>query len=105
MIIGIPSDDALTVSDHFGRSKTFVLIELWNGMKRREIVDNPHNSEPDEKSGHGRLLKMLAENRVNMVVCVNLNPRMQKNLESMHIAVTRCEPGSRIDAIIDPLHG
>ncbi len=98
MIIGIPTDDGKTVSEHFGRSGEF-LIAVLNGkdIVSRTSVENPHNKEASEQSGHGKLLKMLVEHKVNQVICSNINPKMQRNLGSLGIAVVRCDPDSMIE--------
>ncbi len=98
MIIGVPTDDGKSVSEHFGRSKYFMIIDKEQGREtHHRLVENPHDKEENEQSGHGKLLKMLVENKVSKVVCFNLNPRMQKNLESLKIEVEKVEEGSRIE--------
>lgn len=97
MIIGIPTDDGDAISEHFGRSKYFAVIDKEEGKEtQHRLVDNPHDKEENEQSGHGKLLKMLVENRVSKVVCFNLNPRMQKNLEALRIEVEKEESGKRV---------
>jgi predicted Fe-Mo cluster-binding NifX family protein len=101
MIVGIPTDDGVTVSEHFGRSRSFLIAKIENGiLTGRNLYENPHNKESDDKAGHGRVLKLLTDNKVNKVVCFNLNPRMQENLESLKIKVERSELNSRIDDIL-----
>jgi predicted Fe-Mo cluster-binding NifX family protein len=104
MIIGIPSDDGINVSEHFGRSERFLLAEVKGAqVLNKNFVDNPHNKEVNEQSGHGKLLKMLVDHNVNKVICFNLNPRMQKNLESLGITVERCGIDSKINRILQHL--
>ncbi len=101
MIIGIPTDDGRAVSGHFGKSKYFAIIEVDKGIeKNRKIVENPHNKEENEQSGHGKLLKMLVDNKVNAVICVDLNPRMKDNLGSLKIEVNMCGYGQAIDDLV-----
>jgi predicted Fe-Mo cluster-binding NifX family protein len=90
MIIGIPTDDGSVVSEHFGRSRYFAIIDREEGKETtHRLVENPHDKEASEQSGHGKLLKMLVENKVGKVICFNLNPRMQKNLEALKIKVEK----------------
>jgi predicted Fe-Mo cluster-binding NifX family protein len=101
MIVGIPTDDGSIVSEHFGRSKYFLIANLEDGIiVSKRLVENPHNKESDDQAGHGRVLKMLVDNKVNKVVCFNLNPRMQDNLKSLKISVGKCAINSRIDEIL-----
>jgi predicted Fe-Mo cluster-binding NifX family protein len=101
MIVGIPTDDGKLVSEHFGRSKFFVIADIENGKsKGRKIIENPHDKEINEQSGHGKLLKVLMENHVNKVICFNINPRMEKNLNSLKITVEKCADNSAIDKLI-----
>ena len=40
---------------------------------------------------------MLVENKVAEVICSRLNPRMEKNLNSLKIIVKKVEEGSSIE--------
>ncbi|MCL4411635.1 hypothetical protein M1329_01755 [Candidatus Marsarchaeota archaeon] len=101
MIIGIPTDDGKHVSEHFGRSKRFMIVDMQDGRElERRLVENPHDKEQSEQSGHGKLLKMLVENKVNRVVCFNLNPKMEKNLDSLKIEVRKCSEGAEIGSLL-----
>ncbi len=98
MIVGIPTDDGVTVSEHFGRSKKFMLIRIENGrVAERKLVDNPHSENSDDQAGHGRLLKMFTDNKVERVICSNLNPRMERNLNSLKISVERVDMNTGIE--------
>lgn len=88
MIVAIPTDDGKRVSEHFGRSRYFLITDTEDASAKK-LVENPHEKEENEQSGHGKLLKMLMENKVNKVVCFNLNPRMEKNLNSLKITVEK----------------
>ncbi len=101
MIIGTPTDDGRHVSEHFGRAKSFVIVDVQDGkIQKRTLIDNPHEKEQNEQSGHGKLLKMLVENKVGKVVCFNLNPKMEKNLGSLKIVVQRCGEAAEIDSLL-----
>lgn len=102
MIVGIPTDDGTNVSNHFGRSRNFLIADLRDGkIVEKDFVENPHNKDSDEGAGHGRLLKMIVDNKVNKVICSNLNPRMQNNLESLKIVVERCDINSTIEDLLN----
>jgi predicted Fe-Mo cluster-binding NifX family protein len=101
MIIGIPTDDGRHVSEHFGRARHFMIVDVRQGAEpERRLVENPHDKEQSEQSGHGKLLKMLVENKVGKVICFNLNPKMEKNLGSLKIVVQRCGEDSEIDSLL-----
>ncbi len=89
MIVAIPTDDGKVVSDHFGHAKYFLIIDA--DSKERKLVENPHEKEENEQSGHGKLLKMLVENKASKVICFNLNPRMEGDLKSLKIAVEKAQ--------------
>ncbi|MBE5728274.1 hypothetical protein IHE51_00205 [Candidatus Parvarchaeota archaeon] len=98
MIIAIPTDDGKTVSEHFGHAKYFLLVDTnVDGVKK--LNENPHEKEENEAAGHGKLLKMLVENKVAEVICSRLNPRMEKNLNSLKIIVKKVEEGSSIENV------
>ncbi|MGC8561685.1 MAG: NifB/NifX family molybdenum-iron cluster-binding protein [Thermoplasmata archaeon] len=101
MIIGIPTDDGVTVSKHFGRSKNFLIVNIEKGkVLGKKLEDNPHDRESDDPTGHGRVLKLLTDNKVKKVICYNLNTRMEDNLASLKITVKRAELNTKIDEIL-----
>ncbi len=95
MAIGIPTDDGKQVSGHFGRARYFLII---NGNERR-LVENPHSSDESDQGGHGKLLKMLVQNKVTKVFCSDLNPKMEKDLSSLKIEVAKVPYGAQISSI------
>jgi len=101
MIVGIPTNDGLTVSEHFGRSKYFLVAKVENGsLIEKNLIENPHNKEKDDQVGHGMILKMLTDNKVGKVICTNLGPRMLDNLGSLKIEVERCNFDSKIEDLL-----
>ncbi len=101
MITCIPTDDGVTVSDHFGRSKQFLIVKIEKGnLIEKNLIENPHNREKDELVGHGSVLKVLTDNKVTKVLCTNLGPRMLDNLGSLKIAVERIGQNSRIEDVL-----
>ncbi len=96
MIIGVPTDDGKLVSGHFGRARYFLIID----GKESRLVENPHLMDESDQSGHGKLLKMLVQNKVTKVFCSDLNPRMEKDLSSLKIQVARVPADAQISRII-----
>ena len=43
---------------------------------------------------------MLVDNKVNMVICAELNPRMEQNLNSLGISVNKCSYGQGIEDLL-----
>ncbi|MEM0128152.1 MAG: NifB/NifX family molybdenum-iron cluster-binding protein [Thermoplasmatales archaeon] len=101
MIAAFPTDDQIHISDHFGRCKYFILADISSGkLEKKQLIENPHNSEEREGVGHGLVLKLLTDNKVNRVFCTNMGERMEDNLRSLHIDVQRCERGTSISDLL-----
>ncbi|MGC8645604.1 MAG: NifB/NifX family molybdenum-iron cluster-binding protein [Thermoplasmata archaeon] len=101
MIVAIPTDDGVHVSDHFGRCRYFMVAEASNGkLQNSKLIENPHNKEESEGVGHGLVLKLLTDNKVRKVFCTNLGPRMEENLRSLKIEIERCPSGSQIASLV-----
>jgi Uncharacterized conserved protein len=101
LIIGIPTDDEVKVSEHFGRSKFFLIVKIESGkLIERRLHENPHNRESDDQMGHGKVLKLMTDNGVNKVICTNMGPRMVDNLVKLKIAIERCRPESSITEVL-----
>ncbi|MEM0073270.1 MAG: NifB/NifX family molybdenum-iron cluster-binding protein [Thermoplasmatales archaeon] len=101
MIIAVPTDDGIYVSEHFGRCKYFLIAEVSDAVVRKELVENPHNKEEREGAGHGLVLKLLREKKVNLVFYTNIGGRMLDNLNSLHINAQVCDAGSKISDLIN----
>ncbi len=97
MILGIPTDDGTHVSAHFGHSKYFLIIDTNSHEKK--LVENPHEKEENEAAGHGKLLKMLVQNKVNKVICANLSQKMEGNLSSLKIEIQKVNEGTDINIL------
>jgi predicted Fe-Mo cluster-binding NifX family protein len=101
LIVAIPTDDGAHVSDHFGRCRYFMVAEVSDGkIQNSRLIDNPHNDDERENVGHGLVLKLLTDNRVKKVFCVNMGPRMEENLRSLGIDTERCGSGSSIGSLL-----
>ncbi|MEM0106603.1 MAG: NifB/NifX family molybdenum-iron cluster-binding protein [Candidatus Micrarchaeaceae archaeon] len=98
MYIAIPTDDRKFISEHFGKAKYFLIVDTLQGSKT--LIENPHEKEENELSGHGKLLKMLVENKVKKIFCFNINPKMEKNLNDLHIEISRVIEKTSIENIL-----
>ncbi len=85
MRIGFPTNDGKTISQHFGRSKSFLIYDTES--KSRELVPNPHRNESNDVIGHAKLLKMLIANKVNKLVVFSMGMKMGDNLKQVGINV------------------
>lgn len=99
MVIAVPTDDGKCVSAHFGHARYFLIID--NTSKEQKLIENPHEKEQNEAAGHGKLLKMLVQNKVNQVICSNLSQKMENNLKSLKIDVKKVDEGSEITRILN----
>ena len=55
MRIAVPTNDGVTLSEHFGRSATFLIFELENGRitKRETRPNRAHHAAADGECHHG----------------------------------------------------
>ena len=85
MKIGFPTNDGKTISQHFGRSRSFLIYDTETGSK--EIVPNPHLNESNDTVGHAKLLKMLINKKVKKLIVFNMGMKMGDNLKQVGIGV------------------
>jgi predicted Fe-Mo cluster-binding NifX family protein len=88
-----------TVSEVFGKAKTFTIVEVENGqVKKVHIIDNPAASY-DYGSGPVAV-KTLADLKVNRVIAAELGPGASGLLEHHHIRMVSVKPNTKVaDAI------
>ena len=116
MRIAVPTNDGTTVSEHFGRSRTFVVFEIQDGqIRNRELRANSaqhsheqgscgKGSEAHGSHNHAGLLAALAG--CDAVICAGMGWRAAEALKSAGIAsVIAAAPGSVEDAIARYLEG
>ena len=74
------------VSDVFGRSPYFVIVEIeGKEIKRTEIIENKNT---EQMSGAGiSTAQLMAENNVNAVITGNIGPRASDILKQFNIEV------------------
>ncbi len=99
MILAIPTDDGDYLSEHFGHAKYFLIVDTEHDEKK--LLDNPHEKESNEAAGHGKLLKMLIQNKVNQVICSNLSQKMENNLKSLNISIKRVDGNLKIKELLN----
>ena len=84
-----------TVSDVFGRAKTFTLLEIENNQ-----ITNIHflqNSAADFHHGAGPIaVKMLVDNKVNVVIANQLGFGASELLKDHDIKLIPVEPGTKV---------
>ena len=92
-----------TVSEIFGKAKTFTIVEVENGQIRNvHVVDNPAASY-DYGSGPVAV-KTLADINVNFVLAAELGPGASGLLEHYHIRKIPAKPNTKVaDAVKENL--
>ena len=84
-----------TVSDVFGRAKTFTLLDFENNQ-----ITNVHfleNSVADCHHGAGPIVvNMLADNKVNVVIANQLGYGASELLKEHNIKLASVEPGTKV---------
>jgi predicted Fe-Mo cluster-binding NifX family protein len=87
MKIAVASDDEITIAQHFGRTKGFVIVELENGsITNREYRENnftshgrgPKNYEP-EPGRHGPILEALKD--CDVIISHGMGKRLLSDLK------------------------
>lgn len=96
MKIAIPTNDRKTISEHFGRSKYFMIFEIDKGqIKSRE---ERTNSERDHSHhSHGAIVKILED--CSDILCINLGMRIYNDLSSIGIKIHLVDEKNIEDAV------
>jgi predicted Fe-Mo cluster-binding NifX family protein len=92
-----------SVSEVFGKAKTFTIVEVENGqIKNAHVIDNPAASY-DYGSGPVAV-KTLADIKVDFVFAAELGPGASGLLEHHHIRKVSVKPNTKVaDAIKENL--
>jgi len=88
-----------TVSEVFGKAKTFTIVEVENGqIKNVQVIDNPAATY---EYGSGPVaVKTLADLKVDFVLATELGPGASALLEHHHIRKASVKPDIKVaDAI------
>jgi predicted Fe-Mo cluster-binding NifX family protein len=92
-----------TVSEVFGKTKTFTIIEVENGQIRDvHVIDNPAASY---EYGSGPVaVKTLADLKIDYVLAAELGPGASGLLEHHHIKKFSVKPNTKVlDAVKEML--
>lgn len=82
--IAIPTNDKTTISEHFGRSKHFLIFELdGEQIKNRAERINPETDHSHHD--HSALVKILKD--CSDVICLNLGMKIYHDLRTLGIKV------------------
>ncbi|MCD6403942.1 MAG: NifB/NifX family molybdenum-iron cluster-binding protein [Nanoarchaeota archaeon] len=84
MRVAFPTEDGRRISEHFGRSKYFLIYDTET--KEKKLVGNPHGEGPNVV-GHAKLLNLLLREEVSKVICWNIGVRMREDLKKVGIKV------------------
>ena len=88
-----------TVSEVFGKAKTFTIVEVENGqIKNVHVIDNPAASY-DYGSGPVAV-KTLADLNVDFVFAAELGPGASGLLEHHHIKKVSVKPHAKVADVI-----
>jgi len=88
-----------SVSEVFGKAKTFTIVEVENGQIRNvQVIDNPAASY-DYGSGPVAV-KTLADLKVDFVLASELGPGASGLLEHYHIRKISVKPNTKVADVI-----
>jgi predicted Fe-Mo cluster-binding NifX family protein len=88
-----------TVSEVFGKAKTFTIVDVENGQVRKvRVIDNPAASY-DYGSGPVAA-KTLADLKVDLVMATELGPGASGLLKHHGIRAISVKPGTRVTDVI-----
>lgn len=87
------------VSEVFGRTKYFTLVDLEGGsIERVEVLENPH---VEYKHGTGPLVvKMLADHGVDIAIAQEVGPGASTLLEQNNIELFKIEAGPSVSEVL-----
>jgi predicted Fe-Mo cluster-binding NifX family protein len=88
-----------TVSEVFGKAKTFTIVDVENGqVKKVRVIDNPAASYD---YGAGPVaVKTLADLKVNFVMAAELGPGASGLLEHHHVRKVSVKPNTKVADVI-----
>jgi predicted Fe-Mo cluster-binding NifX family protein len=88
-----------SVSEVFGKAKTFTIVEVENGQIRNvQVIDNPAASY-DYGSGPVAV-KTLADLKIDFVLAAELGPGASGLLEHYHIRKVSVNPNTKVADVI-----
>jgi predicted Fe-Mo cluster-binding NifX family protein len=110
MKIAVPTNDGVSISEHFGRSAAFLIVEIEDGsVKSKEIKQNAGQHTHDHSScgggsgaheahNHGSIVAALAGCEV--VICAGMGSRAAEALKQAGIREIIVAPPGRADEMV-----
>ncbi len=116
MKIGVPTNDGVSISEHFGRSAAFLIYEIENGqIKAVEMRANgEHQSRlpgtcahaSGESGSHSHAGILAALDGCDAVICAGMGARAAEALREAKVRVIMAAaPGRGEDAVVAYLRG
>ena len=115
MKIAIPTNDGTSISEHFGRSASFLIFDIENGhIKRRELKPNgakhshspgtcDHRTTGSEPHSHAGILAALEG--CDIVICGGMGQKAAEALRSCGTQILLAPPASAEDTVVAYLAG
>ena len=115
MRIAVPTNDGVSISEHFGRSAAFLIFEIENGqIKSRELKSNgakhshaqeacDHHSTESTPHNHAGILAALEGCEV--VICAGMGQRAAEALKGCGTQIVTAAPASAQDTVTAYLAG
>ncbi len=115
MKIALPTNDGATISEHFGRSTSFLIFEIENGhIKGRELKANgakhshapgtcDHHTTGSEPHSHAGILAALEG--CDIVICGGMGQKAAEALRSCGTQILVAPPASAEDTVVAYLAG
>jgi predicted Fe-Mo cluster-binding NifX family protein len=96
MRIAIPSDDGITMSDHFGRCREFLVFDAGDG--RAALVETRPNAGCHGGAGHGGFVESLRDCQV--VLCGGIGAGALEALRVAGITAVRVNAAGPAEQIV-----
>ena len=115
MRIAIPTNDGTSISEHFGRSASFLIFEIENGqIKSRELKTNgmehshaqgacDHHSVESKPHSHAGILATL--DGCQVVICAGMGQRAAEALRTSGTQILVAPPAPAEETVIAYLAG
>lgn len=104
MKVAIPTNGKKGLNDHvsnvFGRSPTFTIIDIEDGeIKKVEVIENPASSYP---YGAGPIVvKTLIDMNINAIITCRIGPSISAILKSKKIPIFKVPRGLNVKKAIE----
>ncbi|WP_048057936.1 NifB/NifX family molybdenum-iron cluster-binding protein [Methanothermococcus okinawensis] len=89
MKIAIPMESD-KVCPHFGRAPYFLIANIDN--EKKEIINTKVvENVPCDGQGHGKAVKILIDEKPDVVICINMGGNSMENLSKRGVEIYTCE--------------